>query len=199
MSNIHTETLNGYTLTINQDADPINPRIDYDHLGKMVCFHKRYNLGDKHNFDIEDVQAIAESNEYISLPLYLYDHSGITISTSPFSCIFDSGQVGIIFVSCAQVKQEFNVQEISPELTEKILGILRGEVQEYDDYLTGNVYFYAIEDSDGICIDSCGNLIGYDYALNEAKSALSHIANKRPIAAMERIVCTNTLVSPKNN
>ena len=30
---------------------PLNPREDYDCLGKMVCWHGRYSLGEKHDFE----------------------------------------------------------------------------------------------------------------------------------------------------
>ena len=39
-----------YTLFIVDDDMPLNPREDYDCLGKMVCWHGRYRLGDQHNF-----------------------------------------------------------------------------------------------------------------------------------------------------
>lgn len=39
-----------YLLKISLDWDAPNPREDYDNLGTMVCWHRRYTLGDKHNF-----------------------------------------------------------------------------------------------------------------------------------------------------
>ncbi len=44
--NIHEEQFLGHTLEIWLDKDPLNPRTEYDNIGKMVCFHKRYTLGD---------------------------------------------------------------------------------------------------------------------------------------------------------
>jgi hypothetical protein len=38
-----------YTLFVVDDNDPENPREDRDNFGKMICFHRRYNLGDKHD------------------------------------------------------------------------------------------------------------------------------------------------------
>ena len=43
-----------FTLSIVQDEDPVNPRLDFNSLGKMICFHKRYNLGDVHRIDPSD-------------------------------------------------------------------------------------------------------------------------------------------------
>jgi len=44
----------------------------------------------------EYIHKKAHENAVI-LPVYMYDHSGITINTDGFSCPWDSGQVGVIF------------------------------------------------------------------------------------------------------
>ncbi len=40
----------GLRIEIVQDQDAPNPRTDFDHAGKMVCWHRRYNLGDEHDY-----------------------------------------------------------------------------------------------------------------------------------------------------
>ena len=86
------------------DYDAESPR-EWDNAGHMVCWHRHYNLGDKHKFyDPEDFEETAKDwkgNDRIAviLSLYLYDHSGITMSCSPFSCPWDSGQVGYIYLT----------------------------------------------------------------------------------------------------
>ena len=40
-----------YTLFVEDDDYPMNPREDCDPFGKMVCWHSRYSLGDKHDYD----------------------------------------------------------------------------------------------------------------------------------------------------
>lgn len=89
---------NGYTLQIYRDEYAENPR-EWENLGKMVCWHRRYNLGDKHDYD--SPQDFCESEEYKSalviLPVYLYDHSGITISNSDFGDRWDSRTDRIYF------------------------------------------------------------------------------------------------------
>ena len=76
-----------------------SPR-NWDNVGNMVCFHKNYNLGDKHNFNSPDdlMEFLKDhENEIVYLPIYAYEHGGITISTAPYSCRWDSGQVGVIY------------------------------------------------------------------------------------------------------
>lgn len=153
----------GYTINILQDENPESPR-EFDNLGKMLCFHKRYDLGDKHSFTLKDVKRI-EANKrklYIVLPLYLYDHSGITIDTSPFSCPWDSGQVGIIYVSKEEVRKEYGWKKITKKREEQIISYLKGEVKTYDNYLTGEVYGYEVEENG----DSCFGFYGSNFESN---------------------------------
>ncbi|HPE95348.1 MAG TPA: hypothetical protein PLT66_04705 [Bacillota bacterium] len=46
-------TITPYTLYVTEDTDPYNPRED-DNLGKMLCWHNRYSLGEKHGFTSPD-------------------------------------------------------------------------------------------------------------------------------------------------
>lgn len=190
-----TATMAPYTLFILDDDTPLNPREDHDCLGKMVCWHSRYSLGEKHDYDEpsdflrnllfseyssghdrnnpvfaflksgkakdarleynrstrewelrENQHWSSDSDWYVSssyaaslkdevpdwflddclsalttgelfslveqmdgmviLPLYLYDHSGITMNTCGFSCPWDSGQVGWIYYRMFRIAAE---------------------------------------------------------------------------------------------
>ena len=123
-----------------------NPRETDDNLGTMVCWHRRYQLGDKHSYSEpyfflqhlaasagrsvagdESFKELREAaiNNYVIEPLYLYDHGGITISMAPFTCPWDSGQVGFIYA------------ERKDRAEEEILEAFSKEVEEYDNYLRG--------------------------------------------------------------
>lgn len=43
----------GYKLTVDYDTYPENPR-DWDNEAAMVCWHRRYNLGDQHDYKSPD-------------------------------------------------------------------------------------------------------------------------------------------------
>ena len=49
MKNVTTKAP-AYKLQVEIDEFPPDPRTDYDNFGKMVCWHGRYDLGDKHDF-----------------------------------------------------------------------------------------------------------------------------------------------------
>jgi hypothetical protein len=70
------------------------------------------------------------------LPIYMYDHSGITISYKPFSCPWDSGQVGWIFMNKDRVRREFGVKRISKKVMDKVRSVLIAEIEDYNEYLT---------------------------------------------------------------
>lgn len=202
------------------DCDPCNPRTDWDcHVGRMICWHSRYILGDDHTYIQEEFLRIlafeacegledkvyhlendvfnrlcdwkgferteelinakvakliekAVCNGYVILPLHLYDHSGITMSTGQFRCPWDSGQVGWIVCDDETIQREFDGDR---DKAEKVLEI---EVAIYDDYLTGNVYGFIVEetnefDEDGEPVwdgcnelDSCWGFYGDDVHTN---------------------------------
>lgn len=164
----------GLTINIFYDDDPLNPRKDYTPFGHMVCFHRRYNLGDKHEFSSpEDFEEWAKSqgDNVLSLPLYLYDHSGITMSTGSFHDPWDSGQVGWIYTTKEEVRKEYARKYVSKKLAKRVYELLEGEVKSYDDYLTGNCYGFVIEDSEGEEVYSCWGFLGdIEYCREEAKS-----------------------------
>lgn len=180
----------GYEIKILYDEDPLESPREWDNLGTMVCFHRRYNLGDDHGFhDSEDVRDFLRQYNCIVLPLYLYDHSGITMSCAPFSCPWDSGQVGIIYVEIEQVKKEWGWKRLTKKRREKIEKLLRSEVKTYDDYLTGNIFGYQVERF-GEDIDSCWGYYGdpeKSGIIEEAKSAVDYDIGKRLKKKAERV------------
>lgn len=153
----------GQEIEIHQDENPFDVRKEFDNLGKMLCFHGRYNLGDEHSFDLAETKEIYNDENNIALPLFLYDHSGITMNTTGFECKWDSGQVGIIFVTKKAVRKEYNWKRISKERLTKIYSYLKNEIDTYDDYISGNVYGYTTKYDDQEVGDSCWGFYGYDH------------------------------------
>lgn len=119
----------------------MNPR-EGDNLGTMVCYHRRYALGDQTGLPMVKANLIESTCEVdgtaaLVLPIYMYDHSGITISTKPFSCPFDSGKIGIIYATYNQIRKEYGKKRISNKILDLARQRLVAEVAEYDRYLQG--------------------------------------------------------------
>ena len=109
---------------------------------------------------------------YLYLPVYMYEHSGISLSTGEFGCKWDSGHLGFIYVSRTKVREKFKVKRISPQLKAKILKQLENEIETYSQYLNGEVYCFVIEDEDGDVVDSCGGFYSEKEAREYGESEL---------------------------
>lgn len=178
MESIHTEKMSHFKIEIFTDPDPMNP-MEYDELGTMYLFHNRYNLGHKHDLSVEEVQNLIKSPDVFSLPVFAYEHGGITISTGPYSCIFDSGQLGVIAITREKIMKEYG--NCNPETIELVYKNMKAEIQSYDDFLTGNCYGYRITDiKTKEDLDSCWGFLG-DYesnALTEARESAQYYIDK---------------------
>lgn len=182
---VKEEKVGQFTVKVVQDDCCNDSPRDWDNLGTMICFHRRYNLGDKHKYSVEEAVELEQSNNGISLPLFLYDHSGISISTSnsyPYNDRWDAGKVGIIYVSDEKIKKEYSVDEVTPEVAEKVRQVLKAEVQTYDSYLRGEVYGFTVTDEDGELVESCWGFIGdADYCLTEGKATAQYKIDHNPL------------------
>jgi hypothetical protein len=143
-------------IKVTQMYDAESPRDFSDSFTNMVCFHRRYSIGDSHKFNSDDFEGWSAFENYlikskdakVILPIYMYDHSGITISTTPFSCNWDSGQIGYIYASGADIRSWFGVKRITKDLLEKVERIILNEIKEYDNYLTNEVFSVRVYDED---------------------------------------------------
>lgn len=209
----------GYTINVEYNQDPANPRTEWNNVCTMVCFHSRYNLGDMERFgksyrpisenyrepidllyelasvdrdeyqekqyeecgeyndmDNADLYRLIEERGTLISSLYLYDHSGITISMSGFSCPWDSGQVGWIYVTKETIEKEWGGD------VESAKKYMEGEVEVYDNYLTGEVYGFRIEDPDGNEMDSCWGYYGdsgKDDMIKECENTIDYYLEKK--------------------
>lgn len=210
------------------DPDPsvANPRQeDYALAGVIYAEHRRYHLGDR-DYSGELFGVAAEIDDFVRevedytdnlvtailkhlkrqygatvvLPLYLYDHSGISISAGENLLagggintrthnVFDPGGWDTSFVGFM-----FDTRDKRDALgIEDVEGALRSELEEYDMYLRGEVFGLIEEEPvevreihtrlDGTTsettyttweeADSCWGYIGSEYVTSEAKQLVS--------------------------
>lgn len=165
---------NGLLLSIYPDDEAKSPLND-DDVGRAYCWHRRYNLGhyDLHNFQTPNdllhelfkefhcqSRSGLEKAGVLLVPLYLYDHSGITMSTGPYSCPWDSGQVGWWVLKPAEISANWNGDRA------KAREYVDREIAIYADYLEGNCYCFETTDAFGETVDSCSGFIGSDHWKN---------------------------------
>lgn len=195
MTTYDTVKHQGFSIELHYDESPMDPR-DATMVGVMFAPSNRHELGDTEHKPHVIEQCTRAADYYyeradsrgkfgqhferwlriylgatVVLPLRLYDHSGLSMSVGSDAHPmdpggWDSGQVGWIF-DTAETRAETGVP------LDRVEEALRAEVDEYDDWLRGNVFGYVIETANGEHYDSCWGFVGDpDYALSEAKAAI---------------------------
>lgn len=135
------------------------------------------------NLSISDCETLLEGKVFY-YPLYLYDHSGITMSIGSFGDPWDSGQVGWIYCTKDDIEKEYN--SFTQKDIDTAMSVMESEVEVYDQYLRGDVYWYSRDSFIGGKIgdesvrpedvleddcfwrteDSCGGFFGDDVETN---------------------------------
>lgn len=172
MEAIHTEQIGRLTLSVFPDEFGItDPRETGTVLLNIYHWHRIYdNLGeqvDPSEFDSMEALVKAHSSEGDHVfPLYIYDHSGVSLSlrrTYPFTDRWDAGQVG--FVVLPKAKYESETPDQDP------FTVAEREVRWFAKYISGEAYYYDVTDERGIYVDSCSGFDDYDYCLSTGRAA----------------------------
>jgi len=151
---------------IYREQSPLDPLADYpDHPVTLELSHGRYDLGDRDAptdrcgswseiaHDIKGRHVVVAMSR-----LYLLDHSGLRISTSPFRSQWDSGCVGFAYVT-EEDMPDYSDRDMDRPEPEEVVGWIEDRVEEYDYYLRGEVYRYVLFE-DGEQVDSCSGFYG---------------------------------------
>lgn len=154
---------------IKDDAYAEAPEDDACHIGFLSS--SRYCLGTK-RCTSEELQAI-EKSKAVWLPVYAYVHSGSTISTKPFSCLWDSGQSGIAWMAYEDAllifgEHKFGKRVLTAAGRAKAEEYIRGTVECFDKWLTGEACGWVITDTQtGEEVDSCWGYYDRKYCEQE--------------------------------
>ena len=158
-----------YSVRIERD-ELVEYPFKYDEVFTLYSNHRHFNP-DKHEMeelfnDEGNLPTLEQLNssrsDYEHFRIYAYDHSGMTVSATPFSCPWDSGLLGIVAVKKDEVRD--------PEKAFKTY------VKTLDQCLQGDIYTFIIEDELGECVDSCGGFYGHDEST--LQEMLSYIPNE---------------------
>jgi hypothetical protein len=163
---------------IEQDNDPMSPD-DWDNLGSIAYVSTRNTLGTERvsRGRLDEIAAGIRDGSLIGMPVYAYIHSGATVSTKPFSCPWDSGQSGFVYVTKEKAIKEFGNKILTARIKANVLKCLVNEVEAYDQYLTGDVYGVVVEHRVGgawVEAESCWGMYGLEYAREEAHVMGAH-------------------------
>jgi hypothetical protein len=182
MMNYPVKCANGNEVNIVGSDFAENPRQHGDNSTVIVAFHKRYHFDNESNLRSEDFTGwqdmqqhiVSECDAVIVKPLYLYDHSGLSLSTAPFGCRWDSGQIGFIYMTRATADKDFG-----GDLT-RAGAALDAEAAVYAQYVSGDVHDVLVYDEDGNLIESLCGIYGADEAESHAVSLLTEYGGAVP-------------------
>lgn len=156
-----------YQLTVDTDMYPSNPRCEEDNLGTMLGFMnyrcygdcnssaeaeeqaaalcRKYGKSDEEIDEMtiyEEMNFIAEHDDILVLPLYILDHSGLSMATYRQDA-WDSSYAGFIyiekdfFLSACPIKDTERWKEYAKKT-------LLAEVETYSAYLEGSIYVWEL-------------------------------------------------------
>ena len=126
----------------------------------------------------------------VLLPVYAYEHGGITISTGSFSCSWDSGQLGYIYTTREKIVESYGRGKgarLRQNDKKNARKVLEAEIETVDQYLTGDVWCWRIEsravpvlqsqtsenETGWQLIESCYGCYGHGYTVDEGKATLT--------------------------
>lgn len=156
----------GYTIEIERDEINESPD-EWGNTDLFLVSESEKHLWIARKGFMSDDEGSEERGRYHEFPLYAYIHSGITLALTPFSCPFDSGRIGTVFVekSCWECEAEAGVVALSL-------------VETWKTYLSGEIYCYDIKDDEGEVIDSLCGIYGYEDAVLTAQEAVDFIRSQ---------------------
>jgi hypothetical protein len=174
-----------FTIEIGQDPYADSPRM-LDNMCSMVTWHRNMELCEN-NVPMDDYdgptdvleQFVKDNNKNVRVycPVYAYQHSGITLSLTPFSCPWDSGQVGWIWVT-EEGLREYGREDCSHDF---LYDLMKAEVEALDQYLQGDVYEVFVTDNEtGEQTDYCGSFYTTDWNDNGMHDFLADINPELP-------------------
>ena len=193
--------LNGCTIEIHQDTDAQDPREWGDNSLFLVGYHRDFRVEApvyhcdraKNNalfnkedliafFNGEDSENYSNSGvfpQYHIFKLEAYIHSGVRLALSSEGNFpdrrWDVSQLGAVFVS----RTKLNGKLSAKQARKYALGL----IEEWNQYLSGQVYGYITKDEQGNHLDSCWGFYGdpkESGLMDEARASINrYVEDKR--------------------
>lgn len=168
MNPIETFTFKGCTIEIHHDELAESPRTEYESGTIFACWSRRFNGSDQMIDRLSEEEMHERFPEILAiLPLYILSHGADSISTTPFSDRWDSGQIGWVVVTKGLAETIGWIGDGYPK--EKLEEFIRSDVETYNQYMNGEVYYFAIKDPSGEEISSVSGFYGMETVLEAAK------------------------------
>ena len=192
---------NGYSLFDVEAEQYAGMRGWYDHI------NSEYNVlpMDIEDYDDEEkaeerVQKWIDKNLFV-LPVHVYEHGGIAMSTGSFSCKWDSGQSGFIYSDKTRACDLAGKKRMSKAVEKRVYEAMKGHIKYRDALCQGQVFGYSWE------YGGCSGFVEVeyprdrDYMMSEARAEIdSHIAREHSkVIAKKKAEITNRVPLAKRS
>ncbi len=175
MSAIETIEYKGLTIKIYQDEDAESPQEwECPENGVFLITTKnRYFEVIPKGYSVDEIMEHMRTHKLYHghkvYPLNAYIHSGVALSLGrgyPFNDQWDSGQIGVVLVKA---------RGCVPNCDKAAEGL----VETWNQYLSGDVWGFVVEDEEGEHEDSCWGFYGLEYCKTEAINAAEGVIKNR--------------------
>ena len=186
----HTnETYRGHSLKIIQDEDAQSPRY-WGNIDVFLCgWHSREFWVPPPTMEVKGQRG--DPRDWIrkfkathwTYPLEAYIHSGIVLALDSCGNFPDrrwdvSRNMGAVFLS----KKCWKTRD-----SKKALAVAKSLVEEWNMYLSGDVWRYEVEHEPSEWEESCWGCYGSEYCEQEAKGAIDHHVTQLHRERIERV------------
>lgn len=173
-----------YTVQVQYSEYPVDSPRDWDNAWKFMFAHKRYYMPNETDLSFDDYSSWKEletdlKKQYLHIvPVWMFDHSGLSFGIGDKPCPWDSGQVGFALLSKEDINN-FGLEDFSYD---KLVDLLIEDLEVFGQYMNGTSYEYQILDEHGNVIDSCTGYYKLEYAMEsgvaDAKSLIKYEEQK---------------------
>jgi len=189
------KTHKGVNYTVAVDDAPSNP-LDFDNLGTIVMFHRRESYGnisfgagqEQDMIDYEaSIERLTAKHKAVMLTVYAYSHGNI-VFTADFNTYmrwpdhrWDAGQIGFIYAENDRIREWFGVKRVTKAMRVKAYAILRSEIEQYSNYVSGDTYMFKIEGDENDCWYD-----GYTYSevIDNAEAMIDEMLDNKTLAVV---------------
>ncbi len=156
-------------LVIKQDSDPMSPDEWDDRSLQLISAHRDFWVPPSKNqrqFDIQDEVESRKDTHHVFL-VEAYIHSGVVLALRGEGNFpdrqWDVSLCACVFASKSEWKTKASARKAA-----------LSKVEEWNQYLSGDVWGCIVEDENGTHLDSCWGFYGHEYAEQEGKQMLAH-------------------------
>lgn len=184
---VKTDEATGLSAFVAPDCDVVESPREWCNTARFVMAHGRYDVPDEVGVDFDQYGSwreiadmlVEEHGALLVVPVYMLDHSGVTVSTGTFACDpqgWDSGQVGLAVILPDRWREMMGSEEFTEERGREVI---EGEVKTYAQYLEGDVWIAGVLEPCEGCgteevVESVCGFYGSSYAEGEAEAMLEH-------------------------